>query len=196
MGWLEMQNMGSHSTPKAYLENQYTVRQGHLVQSVLKSATVGRAWYAAIQLLDEDAGTRKVSAAICLFRYKPRARDGYIFGYKDMSESMGPCETQCPESILDLLTETDKEYAIKWRAECREHHARRKLIIKKPKPAQGDIIVFKEKIRFQGGAELDRFRATTLPRRRGLIFQSTETRGYYRVPKFQELDYEIQPAAS
>ena len=32
---------------------------------------------------------------------------------------MGPCESECPASILDTLTDTDSEYAVNWRARCR-----------------------------------------------------------------------------
>ncbi len=40
---------------------------------------------------------------------------------------MGPCEADCPQSILDLLTPTDRPYAVKWRARCRENAATRRF---------------------------------------------------------------------
>jgi hypothetical protein len=39
---------------------------------------------------------------------------------------MGPCESDCPEDILDLLTPTDRPYAIAWRARCRANAAARR----------------------------------------------------------------------
>ena len=36
-----------------------------------------------------------------------------------MSEDMGPYYFDCPEGILNLLTETDNEHALKWRESCR-----------------------------------------------------------------------------
>ena len=32
---------------------------------------------------------------------------------------MGPCERDCPEPILDLLTPTDREHTQRWRDDCR-----------------------------------------------------------------------------
>jgi hypothetical protein len=60
-----------------------------------------------------------VTALVCLVRYHPHNCGGYIFGYKDMDESMGPCEAACPPAILDLLTPTDRPYAVAWRERCR-----------------------------------------------------------------------------
>ena len=47
------------------------------------------------------------------------------WGYKGISESMGPCEVDCP---LSLLAEADEPegYAIAWRQKVREHHAAQK----------------------------------------------------------------------
>jgi hypothetical protein len=57
---------------------------------VLRSALVGmRVYYAAVEQVRIATGAREVWAAICLVRYNPRDRQGYIFGYKDMEESMG-----------------------------------------------------------------------------------------------------------
>src|SRR3546814_11745666 len=61
----------------------------------------------------------EIFAIVCLVRWNPRAKDGYIFGYKVMEESLGPCEADCPARILDLLTPPDKEYAREWRTRCR-----------------------------------------------------------------------------
>lgn len=61
---------------------------------------------------------RQVIAIVCLTEERD---DFYNFGYKDITEDMGPCETDCPEYILDLLTEINAQYALKWRANCREN---------------------------------------------------------------------------
>lgn len=92
---------------------------------VLDSAIVGmREYYAAVEHTKPD-GTREVWAATYLLQFVPRATDGLTFGYKDMTEHMGPYIWRCPERILALLTETDNEYANNWRAKCREYHATR-----------------------------------------------------------------------
>ncbi|WP_179945003.1 hypothetical protein [Croceicoccus naphthovorans] len=59
---------------------------------MLKSSVRSGAWYAACQSYESD-GTSLVFAAICLIRWNPKARDGYIFAYKDMEESMGRIAT-------------------------------------------------------------------------------------------------------
>ena len=45
-------------------------------------------------------------------------RDKYSFGYKIISETSGPCDCNCPKSILNLLTPTDSEWAQEWRDKC------------------------------------------------------------------------------
>src|SRR3546814_14648944 len=46
-----------------------------------------------------------------------------------LTENMGPCEADCPAAILDLLSPTEHEYALDWRARCRANlaHRARKL---------------------------------------------------------------------
>jgi hypothetical protein len=44
------------------------------------------------------------------------------WGYKDMTESMGPYYYGCPLKLLDLVPETNPE----WRKDVREHHGKRK----------------------------------------------------------------------
>ena len=122
MGWLFMPrgSMGGHATAKAYLDNQFTYERVQDDGSseglkVLASSCPGnRVYYAATQVMTNGRGG-EIFAIVCLVRWNPRAKDGYIFGYKDMDESMGPCETDCPASILDLLTPTDKEVSVRAR---------------------------------------------------------------------------------
>lgn len=38
---------------------------------------------------------------------------------------MGPCYYDCPVSILNLLSETDSEYANSWRNKCKENNKRK-----------------------------------------------------------------------
>jgi len=56
----------------------------------------------------------EVFAVVCLIRNTKKE-----FGYKDMSEDMGPYCYNAPKKILDLLTPIDSKYANEWRAECR-----------------------------------------------------------------------------
>lgn len=88
------------------------------VYRVIKSAMVGSTYYAAVERKRAD-GSRDVLAAV--FNTCGRSSDGTIWGYKDMDETMGPCEDKCPASILALLTPTENKNAIEWRNRCREN---------------------------------------------------------------------------
>ncbi len=115
MGWLYMRSLAGYATPKAYLDGQFTYDRDTGGSRVLTSSLVARRTYhAAVEWI--TAGEREVWGLVCLVRYNPRDREGLMFGYKDMSESMGPCESECPARILDLLTATDNTYALAWRA--------------------------------------------------------------------------------
>jgi hypothetical protein len=69
---------------------------------ILASGMAGSTFYAAVQN-PEDATFEpgKVWALVILTQ---RARGYYNFGYKDMDETMGPNEAQCPQRVLDLLS--------------------------------------------------------------------------------------------
>ncbi|WP_420991430.1 DUF6927 domain-containing protein [Cupriavidus sp. 30B13] len=114
---------------------------------VLASALVhASTWYAAVERVEKTTGERIVFALIFLVRmYKAKHPGGYNFGYKDMSEDMGPIEARCPERILDLLTPTESAHANAWRAACRRYHATRKLI---PRMAPGTVLRFTEPLIF------------------------------------------------
>lgn len=77
-----------------------------------------RTAYLAVESTTSVTGDRRVFAVVCLLDYC--SRDRFNFGYKDMSEEMGPVEDHCPERILDLLSPTGYEYALDWRARCRK----------------------------------------------------------------------------
>lgn len=98
--------------------------------TVLDTSIVNlRTFYAAVEQVHKETGERRVWAAVFLLGYVPKARYEN-FGWKDMDESMGPCEARCPERILDLLTETEYGHAKDWRARCRTYHADRKAKLK------------------------------------------------------------------
>jgi hypothetical protein len=59
-----------------------------------------------------------------------------------MDETMGPCESSCPERILKLLTPTDSDYAKEWRARCQKNIDWRKT---RPKIVEGSTITLYDK---------------------------------------------------
>ncbi len=129
MGWLSMtrSGMAPFATPKAYLDNQCTYppdpekgRDKGL--RVFKSTVRSNAYYAACQSYTAD-GPLQTFAIICLIKWNPAARDGYLFAYKDQDEMMGPYKYDCPASILDLLGPPGNDYAAQWREQCRQRLA-------------------------------------------------------------------------
>src|SRR3546814_5116391 len=83
---------------------QFTyVREDHRL-TVLQSTVVGKnVYYAACERVAVADAARIVFAVVCLVRYTPRARDGYIFAYKDMDETVGPCASQRSAERTDEL---------------------------------------------------------------------------------------------
>lgn len=93
----------------------------------LKSCSVGTNLWAVHEL--EDG--RKF---ICLYLIKGppygRENDRYGWGYKDVDETMGPCQTNCPASYLDLAQpEPTEGYAVEWRKLVRARAAKLKAAV-------------------------------------------------------------------
>lgn len=107
-----------------------------------------RTAYMAVR--DKDSG--QVFAIITLLQY---VGGEYNFGYKDMTETWGPYEADCPRSILEKLSPTSNDNALAWRAKCWENVRRREAA---SALKSGDQIQFKVPIKFSNGAELDTFR--------------------------------------
>lgn len=179
---------GGHDTPKGYLDAQFTyergAQDGKRGLKVLASSCVNnRVWYGAVQQI-ENGVAGDVFAVICLVNWNPKARDGYHFAYKQMDECVGPCEAECPERILDLLTETDKPHAIDWRARCRAAIASRRRDV-----PDGALVRFERALTCGDGQEAIDFRV----RKDGakLRFFRADGAGPYRVRNFYKLGWSI-----
>ncbi len=193
MGWLSMQrfHMGGHLTPKAYLDAQFTYSRdredgGTYAMRVLDSACVAnRVWYAAARV--ERSGQEPyVIALVCLVRWSPHAKDGYVFAYKDMEESMGPCEAECPERILALLTPTTNEHAFDWRKRCRT-----RLQLRSRKLVDGMHIRLATPLTFTDGYVGADF--IVVKTGGSLSFRPVGGHGRYGIRNFRSLTYEVVP---
>jgi len=118
MGWDYMHKERWESA-KAIIDSNCTWENETTAYRVLKSAIVNlHEYYAAVEMIDKETNKRTVFAAVSLLNY---ANGTYFnFGKKDMSEDMGPNVHNCPENILNLLTDTANKYAIEWRGKCRD----------------------------------------------------------------------------
>lgn len=167
MGWLSMTlgGMAPHATPKVYLDDQFTYapdpEKGRTRGlCVLRSTVRSGAYYAACQSYGPD-GAQTTFAIICLIRWNPGARDGYVFAYKDQDETMGPYKYDCPAAILDLLDPPANAYAARWREACRQ----RLTLTSRRKPKPGDTLVLADAVTFTDGQSERRFRVVQLGQR-------------------------------
>jgi hypothetical protein len=184
MGWLYMPSLGRFKTPKEYLEDQYTYENNRRISTVLASKTVAlRTWYAACQQIDKSTGQSEIFAVICLIDYNRRAKDGMIFGCKDMTEHYGHWDVRCPISILDLLGPTDNQHARDWRNRCRAYHAKRR----RPAPQVGDTIVFADTFAFPDGHQGSQF--VVDKRGRMTIFRAEDCAPHYRIARWKSRDW-------
>jgi hypothetical protein len=131
---------------------------------IASSATWGAAFFVVkrhdpesdVYVPDADGFTRGL--AVFKIRNTPRARDGYNFGYKDMSESMGPYGCEAPLSILAQCSALrdpigpQPEYsslrsATEYRARCHAKAAA-KAIKRRLKP--GNVVTLAKSLKFAG----------------------------------------------
>lgn len=117
-----------------------------------------------------------------------RKEDGAVC-YKDMDETMGPAESECPNRILDLLTPTEHEYAQEWRARCRRHNAR---IAAARSLKDGVKIRFAEPVRFScGSADTFTVRKVGGKVRFSAWFESAGATLLCRITNWRRMDWEI-----
>jgi hypothetical protein len=193
MGWLYMprHSMGGHTTAKTYLDAQLTYEHSHddgttSGMKVLASSCPGnRVYYAAAQV-QTNGVSGDVVAIVCLVRWNPRDKEGFVFGYKDMDETMGPCEDGCPEHILNLLTSTDHEYALDWRRRCLANLKRRSR-----KLNDGDRIRLHEPLKFTDGHLGEEF--IVVKRGRRTLFRDPQSHACYRISRFKERAWSVVP---
>lgn len=141
MGWLsgwqtrgELVRHLKEGTSRRFMpvdDKPYGVRRaGWYEHRVLASCCVGNNMWSVHRITREYAESetapvteRKESTFIVLFLIQKFP--GGVWGYKDIEESMGPCEVNCPLSYLDMAPEPDGEYGRNWRERVRAFQAKR-----------------------------------------------------------------------
>lgn len=178
MGWTWF-NKSSDISAAEWFKDLYNLEGNGERYEVLDVAIVRlRTLYAAVKIKE----TGEVWAAVYLLGYAPN--DYYNFGYKDMDETMGPNESECPERILKLLTPTDSKWANEWRERCWQNIKRRKS---KPKVQDRSRIKFTEPLRFTDGAVLDEFTVHMVGKKVRFISGG----GLYRITNWREREFQI-----
>jgi len=147
MGWLVGTGHKLYENKDAYLRHQCRMSNetDDHKNTILKSAFVGSIWYAAVELKRPENAIRVVA-----FIFLTRSYRNGEFGYKDMDETVGPCEVNCPMSIMKLLTPLvgDESYASEWRKNVYDYHAAQKLTRGKEAGAIGKRIQFERPLNY------------------------------------------------
>ena len=83
MGWLTMplSSMHPYASPKAYLDGQFTYDRRDVTGRQL--ANVYAQVYYAAAVPSTDGVDGPAFAVVCLVKWNPRDKEGYVFGYKD-----------------------------------------------------------------------------------------------------------------
>ena len=137
----------------------------------------------------------KVFAVV--FLTKTNMKDYYNFYYKDMDETMLPGCYECPAGILKLLTPTDNEYALAWRAECQKNIDKKKSSRKDPHSLAnlplGSTIRFKSMYNMTSGLKAGD--PVTVVKTKDFSGKTVWKYGYYRWKKTQiPKDFEVLSA--
>jgi|TARA_R110000851_G_scaffold13455_4_gene46019 hypothetical protein len=164
------------SDRKAYLDKEYTNQDGS--NEVLKSSFVGSTYYAAIKVQRRGEATDHASIEYTIAAVVKTSCSQGEFCYKSMDETMGPALSQCPASILKLLSPLEEleqlgvvvgvglKYASEWRERCLKHAESKKQRVRLQ---NGDRIKLPYTVRFVGSLECDTFTKVDLPRKRNVF---------------------------
>lgn len=93
--------------------------------TVIKSSVVGNHHWMIIEG-KEGSSLGEGKRLICLNLLQSGRGDGW--GYKDISEDMGPYHYDCPSSFLSIAGPPINETARDWREGVRKHHEQKKAL--------------------------------------------------------------------
>ncbi|MGB5865305.1 MAG: hypothetical protein WBG95_13510 [Sulfitobacter sp.] len=156
MGWLfyTTRRVQTYADEKAEIARLCAFETETRRTTLLKASKVGSTWYAAAKVESLDAAPLEDRTYVIdkdgSFTFGAvfltRTNDG-CWGYKDMEESAGPCESRAPLSLLNLLSELKDpdSYAHAWRQRCRDWAAF-------PDYAEGDKIKLASPVTLNDGS--------------------------------------------
>lgn len=157
MGWLYQND--PVNDPVAELTARFIGNDDTRTWHVLAAARVANTVYMAVKSTDKATQESYVFAAVILISNTKKRG----FGYKDMDESVGPCQCDCPDRIMRLLTPIadlpNPGYAAAWRAlvEARKN-AKRQQRERRRSLRVGSIVTLPTAASFRGGYSASRFR--------------------------------------
>lgn len=104
----------AYHSPKTYADEKKEVENIYSnggLNEILQTSRVGNIWYMAVRVKE----TGEVFAGVC-----KTMRNNGEWGYKSMTEYELPYYFDAPRSLLNKLTVTKDEDALKWRKTCNE----------------------------------------------------------------------------
>lgn len=122
MGWLFLHECHTKADVRNHLLNDLNRSDERAERKVLVHRTVGNHLWIAFSCVPTDPVHKPMSFVILALL----AKDNGCWGYKDMDENMGPCEVDCPESVIAAAGPTEHEWALAWRAKVASYHTERK----------------------------------------------------------------------
>jgi hypothetical protein len=177
MGWLFQRDPVDN--PVAHMMSKFTYEDDSRRQQPLDGARVDNTVYLAVRSTDKKSDRSFVFAAVILI--SNTKKDG--IGYKDQTETMGPCQYDCPQRIMRLLSPLADlpriGYAAEWRAsvasrrdELRRRRQRRNSL------RIGSTVTLPSAVRFPGGATAAAF-CVAYFRRKTPVFISLDGPEFY-----------------
>lgn len=118
MGWLFSQ--GQTRSELIARRNKEWETETHKGKTI-RHAARGNVLWAIREVTDKTTGKIDTYIACDLMQ----GQRGYGWGYKDMSEDMGPHYYTCPLSYLEQVPAPNGEYSKGWREKVKAYHARR-----------------------------------------------------------------------
>jgi uncharacterized protein DUF6927 len=177
MGWLYQSDPVEN--PLAYLSDKYNYDGDTHSLQTLDGARIGNTVYLAIRSTDKKTARSFVFAAVILISNTKK----HGFGYKDMTESMGPCQCDCPQRIMRLLSPVadipHPGYTADWRARVAARHQERRQQQRRQRSLRvGSLVTLPNPVRFSDGIAASQFRVAYF-RRRTPIFVAVDLYGFY-----------------
>lgn len=155
MGWL------SYHRPKGQSDLEHFQEKFGAERTILASATYWendyRVMYAAVR---DNTGPQagRVWAFVVLQKW---SGGYYNYAYKDLDETVAEGWDRAPAKVLDLLTPTDHEASLQWRAACRHRLSTEEVAKTAAKQVKaGTVIRTSRTIHFADDVDRDTFRYT------------------------------------
>lgn len=125
MGWLFSERWQTRESLRKHLVSGNGVK-------TLKSCWVGNnLWAVQESTYTQGEKTGQTVRFVCLYLCAKHGKGLDGWGYKDVDESAGPCQTTCPVSYIEMVEDWEREhgqkpvgYAAEWRERVREAHTK------------------------------------------------------------------------